>query len=337
MDIHSLKERLRYNKKRLALLTLGMVLIVSILLVVSRLDTLLVTPIPPSPSQRADVTSAQHLKFANPEDTAYPSSYSFEDPIIVPDTIRVYRILPGPDELFSNANLPAMAKAFGFNVDAQVTSITQGYMYYQEGNELAIIPTKGSIRFSSDLTTLPPFNIQDAGAQPHVIDSVRLVLSRARLDNPLINWQGAEVKMYELRNNSLEEVFSLGEKTFYHVTLPLRLNNLPLLSTEKQYVRVAPNGNVLGAFIWYPNLDISGVEEWKIIDYLSAVGRVRSNQGLFWESDTRALHEQITFTQTGLTYFLPNDFFSNPTGEFHILPAYMFTNNVDSVIVSALP
>lgn len=282
--------------------------------------------------------TVRDIGFSTIPDITPPSEISFEDPISVPAKLKVFRILPGVEELFSSAGMVAVAKGFGFTGNASVLPTGDGYTYYESDMKLTLSPNQGIASFSRDINSFQPQ--RDTITPSNATDIARNFAVRVGFDNPLYIWQQAEVTPYEIHGpGQFEEVTSIQEKGFYLVAPRIQLLNLPVILTQKVVIRIGSDGTVLGAYLWYPNLDMEGAQEWDIIDYPTATVRARNNQGVYWRDDGLNLTgDTMTFNTSELVFFVPNEFISGATStEHHLIPAYRFGNNRAHLYVSALP
>ena len=71
-------------------------------------------------------TTSNDIGYFNESTLVTPSSYVFQDPIKAPETMTVYGILPGPDQLFDSDGIIAIATRLGFSSAAEVSPTQNG-------------------------------------------------------------------------------------------------------------------------------------------------------------------------------------------------------------------
>jgi hypothetical protein len=337
---NSLTSRLRYNGKRILMFFIGLGVLTVIII---WLSTSRNTPLPgtntgllptPTPFQ-----TVRDLGFGTAPGITPPQEINFEDPIEVPTSIKVFKLLPGPVELFSPQAMVAVAKAFGFTGNATVLTTGSGYTYYEDASDLTLLPDQGIVSYSQDLAEYTPNNSTTI-TPLNATDFAKNFVTKIGFSNPLYIWNNVHIVSYEIHDGNLyEEVVSIQNKGFYDVFPDIKLLNLPLVMTKKIFVRVGSDGTILGAYLWYPHLDMENTPEWEIIDYPTATVRARNNQGIYWRDEGLNLTgDSLNFSTSELVYFMPNEFISGDIrNDYYLIPTYRFGNNAAHLYVSALP
>lgn len=278
------------------------------------------------------------LGFGNPIYTDTPTEFTFEDPLKVPETVPVYKILQGPEELFSRESVAALARDFGFTGNSQVISTANGYTYYEGDKQLTIQPYIGMVTYSRDVTKVDSSDSSVKNVEGAAGEALKFVKA-IHFENPIYQFPNNPVEAYDLSSGFAQKTPGAPVNGYFDVTVPLKVNGLSLVFPQKLYVRVHTSGAIIAANLWYPNLDVTNPEERKIVDFIEAANRAGNGQGVYYNGQTAVIPEteDFTFAQSDLAYFVSNKLLNNFKDTYYISPVYEFTNNNVQMYVSALP
>lgn len=341
--IHNMKNtlsalfaRLAYNWKRL-LVAFGIVGLFTItLLVISRITQTApndpnspLSGISPTPQ-----TALTHLGLDPKLNKIAPTEMIFEDPLRAPETIPSYRILPAPNELFSDEGIISIAAAFGFTAAAEPKVLQNAYGYDERGRSITINAGVGLLSYSSPLEDV------QANNNPISIDvamqKTRDLLQRIQFNTPLHIFSTENYLIYEVASDNTPNASPfVTNRGFYEIPITFQIGSLPIFYPGAQYIRIDMHGNIIAARLWYPLLDIANKEDQPIIDWPTAVGRARNGDGIYITRNEDV--NTITFTTSNLGYIVPNALVNGVSDNYFLQPVYIFEGDDSTLYVSALP
>lgn len=257
--------------------------------------------------------------------------FEFDDPIRTPSTVTVYPIYSAPEKLFSQDAIVNIASNVGFTSKANTQLTNEGYIYTESGKSLSINVTGGTLTYSVPLEGYP--TATQAITLPEAFNKAKEFVSKIGFDNPIYVWDEKNITLYTEAGESVTESSFISEKTRLFIKILTRIGNAELYVPVEQYVMVHANGDIVGASLWYPFIDLSKGEQVEIIDYADATKRVRLRDIL---RQIGNYSPTTVFSSSNLGYYIANDFFYNAESINYVTqPMYTFSNENVTVYVSA--
>lgn len=332
--------RIKYNPRRLiTMITATSILVAGIvylaLISVDRTEDLPYLGVNPTPTP---YQTLRDVGFKNPDTTQVPKELIFEDPLKVPNSITTYKILPAPEELFSNESIVSMARDIGFTGNASVQPTGNGYTYFESNRRLTVQPTIGMINYSLSYDTLNDETVVINNIE-NAIGEARKFVEKINFSNPIYLWGNNPVVIYEIVDGVPQRSPTFVPNGFIEVEIPLHVAGLSIVYPQKLYVRVHLNGQIVGANLWYPYLDINNPETKTIVDFVEAVDRANAGQGVYFNGETAVIpgDQTFTFEKSNIVFFVSNLYLNGLNDTYYLNPMYQFMTNNVQMYISALP
>lgn len=334
--LSDLYARLTYNWKRVVVALAIIGVFTLILLSISLLRQ--IAPSDPSGSPSGITPTPQtaftHLGLDPKLNKIAPTELVFEDPLKAPDTIPSYRILPAPNELFSDESIVSIAAAFGFTAIAEPKVLQNAYGYDEGGRSITINAGVGLLSYTSPLEDVQPNN------NPISIDvamqKARDLLQRIQFNTPLHVLSTENYLIYEVSSDNTPSASPfVTNRGFYEIPITFQIGSLPIFYPGAQYIRVDMTGNIIAARLWYPLLDIANKEDQPIVDWPTAASRARNGDGIYITRNEDV--QTITFSTSNLGYIVPNALVNGVSDNYFLQPVYIFEGDDSTLYVSALP
>lgn len=257
--------------------------------------------------------------------------FEFNDPLKKPKNVLVYPIYSAPDKLFSQEAIVNIASNIGFTAAATTQVTNEGYIYTENGKALSFNVTGGTLTYSVPLedypTTTQPITITDA------LSRAKDFVTKIGYDNPIYVWSEDNITLYTETGESVTESSFIDEKTRLLIKIPTRVGNAELYVPFEQYLLIHASGDIVGASLWYPFIDLSKSERVEVIDFADATTKVRLGEILRQDG---SFTSTTTFSTSNLGYYVNKDFFHGAeTGGYITQPMYIFSNENVTVYVDA--
>ncbi len=308
--------------RRVTILIIALILaviVLGVILILIRVDS----------SNNSVIRVGENIRLALSEEEYV--KFEFDDPIRTPDTVTVYPIYSAPEKLFSQAAIVNIASNIGFTSKASTQLTNEGYVYTENGNSLSINVTGGILTYSVPLEGYP--QATQTITLPEAFNKAKEFVSKIGFDNPIYVWDEKNITLYTETGESVTESSYISEKTRLFIKILTRIGNAELYVPFEQYVMVHANGDIVGASLWYPFIDLSKGEQVEIIDYADATKRVRLRDIIRQAGN---YSPTTVFSSSNLGYYIANDFFYNvESADYVTLPMYTFSNENVTVYVSA--
>ena len=333
--MNNLLERIKNNYPRL-IFTILIVLAIPLLIWLISRDQTSLTDDTPTPTPTPPSITNDDIGFNNQTELIRPSSFVTEDPIKTPETMSVYELLPGPDEIFGTTGIASIASVLEFTAAAEVSPTNDGYYYFQQGKNLTISKNTSTLQYSEQASIQSP-TTSSLPAPQEAIDIARSFVTKIGFNNPLIDWNSSEIQTYTITSGGPAPSVGISENGYYSIQLQLKLNELELIFPQEMYVNIHANGSVIGASLWYPSLNIESPKTQNIVGFLTALERLEMGDGVYRGDLNQFQNQEVKFNQTEVAYVVPNQFLHNSTTIRTIVPVYVFSNDSAKIYVSALP
>jgi len=259
-------------------------------------------------------------------------SYSFEDPLKTPSSVHVYPVYAAPEKLFSEDAVVAIAANIGFTDRASAQQATRGYIYTESGSTLSFDVIGGTLTYSVPQQNHPTAN--QTISIDAALTQARDFVTKIGFANPLYVWSIDNIRLYTQAGDTLTDATFVDAQTHYHVIIPMQIGNAPLYFPQEQYIKVHADGSVIGAFLWYPFVDLSRPENVAVIEYADATTKVRLGEARY---TVGRLTTETTLSSSTIGYIIPDGFMQRANeGGFITEPAYVFSNEDVTIYIGAM-
>lgn len=315
------------NKKFLAVLFVLFILLILALGFRPRLPAI-------GPQLTPTPTPPQKKMVSNPQGLGFDSLILESKPTLVasasenfPGGLSTYEINPAPYQLFSPQAAQTIAGKFGFTANAKVSSSGNLYIYREKDKTLTLDHQIGTVSFTTDLSKLANTGSLTAS---QATQKIKEFLQATSLNSQFIDWEGGVVKSMGWTQGGPKETALAQELKFYQALPKISVNQLALVLPQSIFAQVALNGEVVGLYTWFINLDGENPQVKNLKSLEQAKKEVQAGEGIVFSTAENS--QKINLNQVDLAYFAPPEFFVNFTTRHFLKIVYVFYDDKGSQV-----